>query len=190
MTDVSEAEARDMIGGLAKTWWLFLVLGIFWVFFGMMILSWRPGTLYALAVFIGLLFIFGGVTEIINSSRAPSWRWLWITFGVLAIAAGIVMFFNPGESLYVIAVFLAWYLLISGIFNVVFSLAGPKVDWWWLTLLLGVLEFILGAWAIGSPGREVVLLINLAGIYALFHGFNLMFGSFALREARKDLAAA
>ena len=188
MSDVGNAEAREVLGGLARTWWLFLVLGIFWTIFGMMILSWRPGTLYALAVFVGLLFVFGGITEIINSSRAPAWRWLWIVFGVLSIVAGIVMFFNPGESLYVIAIFLAWYLLISGIFNVVFSLAGPKVDWWWLNLVLGVLEFILGAWAIGSPGREVVLLINLAGIYALFHGFNLIFGSFSLREVRHDLA--
>jgi uncharacterized membrane protein HdeD (DUF308 family) len=166
-----------------KYWWLWLVFGVAWSLFGIGLLTYRDVAIGTLAVLIGLTFIAAGVVELVASAFVTSWKWLWIVYGVLSIAAGFMAIFWPEETLFVLGVLLAWFLVFSGIFNVIAALAGEKYDFWWLGLLLGVLEFILGAWAVGSGTvASAILLINLAGIYALFRGFHDIFLAFAVHS--------
>ena len=171
---------------LGQVWWVFLLLGIVWVLFGMFVLSYRVGSLLALAILAGVVFILSGVAELAAASRATSWRWLYVLGGVLSVAAGLIAFIWPGITLFVLSVVLSWFLVVMGVVHVVGALAGPKRDWWWVTLLLGIAEFLLGAWAAGYPGRSLLVFVNLVGIYALFHGFTEIFGSFAVRELAKQ----
>ena len=173
---------------LGQSWWVFLLLGIVWVLFGLFVLSYRVGSLLALAVMAGVVFILSGVAELAAASRAPTWRWLYALGGVLSVIAGVIAFIWPGITLFVLSVVLSWFLVVMGVFHVVGALAGPKRDWWWMTLLLGVAEFLLGAWAAGYPGRSLLVFVNLVGFYALIHGFTEIFGSFALRDAAKQAA--
>jgi uncharacterized membrane protein HdeD (DUF308 family) len=55
-----------------------------------------------------------------------------------------------GITLYVVAILLAWYLIIIGVIHLISALGGPKVSYWWTQLLLGVAELILGVWAVRS----------------------------------------
>src|SRR6266511_3787661 len=87
--------------------------------------------------------------------------------------------------LFVLFVVLSWFLVVMGIFHVVGALAGPKREWWWMTLLLGIAEFLLGAWAAGYPGRSLLVFVNLVGFYALIHGFTEIFGAFTVREVAR-----
>jgi uncharacterized membrane protein HdeD (DUF308 family) len=171
---------------LGQTWWVFLLLGIVWVLFGMFVLSYRVGSLLALAILAGVVFILSGVAELAAASRATSWRWLYVLGGVLSVVAGLIAFIWPGITLFILSVVLSWFLVVMGVVHVVGALAGPKRDWWWVTLLLGIAEFLLGAWAAGYPGRSLLVFVNLVGIYALFHGFTEIFGSFAVRELAKQ----
>jgi uncharacterized membrane protein HdeD (DUF308 family) len=173
----------EVVRQFGASWWVFLVLGIAWVLFGMFVLSYRVGSLLALAVFAGVTFIMSGVAELSAASRrAGGWRWFYMLAGILSVIAGVIAFIWPGITLFVLSVVLSWFLVVMGIFHVVGSLMGPKRDWWWTTLLLGVAEFLLGAWAAGYPGRSLLVFVNLVGIYALIHGFSEIFGAFAIRE--------
>jgi uncharacterized membrane protein HdeD (DUF308 family) len=58
------AVSRDAVRRLASSWWLFLILGIVWILFGMFVLSYNVGSLLALAVFIGVTFVMTGFTEL------------------------------------------------------------------------------------------------------------------------------
>jgi len=167
-----------------RVWWLYLVTGVAWTLYGMLVLSLRPGSVASLAWLAGFAFIFGGVSQFFIAQRVESWRWLFYVGGVMGILAGIGAFVWPGITLLVLAVFVAWYLVISGIFSVIAAFLGPKRDWWWMGIVIGVLEFLLGAWAIGSPGRELLLLINLIGIYMIFFGVSEIFAAFAVRSER------
>ena len=113
-----------------------------------------------------------------------SWQWLFYVGGVLGILAGLGAFVWPGKTLYVVAVFVAWYLVIGGILSIVAAFAGPKRDWWWMGLIAGFLEVMLGMWAVGSPGRELLLLVNLVGIYMIFFGVAEIFAAFSVRSHR------
>src|SRR6266498_4801456 len=137
LRDTMRAGVRD----LSAVWWWFLILGVVWTLFGMFVLSYRVGSLYAVAALVGVAFLFGGVTQLAVAGRVQSWRWLFIVGGILGVIAGIVTFAWPGRTLYVVSIFVAWYLIIFGIVHVVAALAGPKVSYWWTQLLLGAEEW-------------------------------------------------
>jgi uncharacterized membrane protein HdeD (DUF308 family) len=184
LRDTMRAGVRD----LSAIWWWFLTLGVLWTLFGMYVLSYRVGSLAAVAAvaaFVGVAFLFGGVTQLAVAGRVQSWRWLFIVAGILGVAAGIITFVWPDITLYVVSIFVAWYLIVLGILHLVGALAGPKVSYWWTQLLLGVAELVLGVWAARSWQRSLVTLVTLVGVWAIFHGVAEIFAAFSLREAGK-----
>jgi uncharacterized membrane protein HdeD (DUF308 family) len=185
-TGAGTLPSRDAVRGLARAWWLFLVLGILWILFGMFVLSYNVGSLLALAVFAGVTFLATGLAQILAAFRVQSWGWLWAVGGALSIIAGILALAWPGRTLVVLSLLLAWFLVFKGTVDVIVVLVNEHGSWWWVLLLLGVVEFLLGIWAAGYPGRSLFVFVNLVGIYALFHGFSEIFAAFSLREAGRD----
>jgi uncharacterized membrane protein HdeD (DUF308 family) len=182
LQDVARTEVRQA----SRVWWWFLILGILWTGLGMYVLSYRVGSLGVVVAFIGVAFLFGGVTQLVLASQVRDWRWLLIVAGILGLAAGIMAFVWPGATLYVAAILVAWYLVVFGIIHMVTALAGPKLPWWWTRLLLGIAELVLGIWAVHSWQRSVWTLVTLVGVWAIFHGVNEIFGAFALRQVGKE----
>jgi uncharacterized membrane protein HdeD (DUF308 family) len=141
-------------------------------------------------VFCGVTFIGTGITQLLAAGRVEGWRWLCILGGVLSILAGILAFAWPGRTLLVISAVLAWFLVFKGIVDVVVALASVGRPWWWLGLILGVLELLLGIWAAGYPGRSLFVFVNLVGIFAMFYGFSEIFAAFDLRRLDHTLDRA
>ena len=177
---------RSGVRDLSSVWWWFLTLGVLWTLFGTYVLSYRVGSLAAVAALVGVAFLFGGITQLVVASRVQSWRWLYILSGILGVAAGIGTFFWPDITLYVVSILVAWYLIAFGIIHLVDALAGPKVGWWWTGLLLGIAELALGVWAVRSWERSLLTLMTLVGVWAIVYGVNEIFAAFTLREAGKQ----
>jgi uncharacterized membrane protein HdeD (DUF308 family) len=173
--------SRDAVRGLSRSWWLFLLIGILWILFGMFVLNYNVGSLLALAVFAGVTFIMTGVNQILAAGRAHEWRWLYLVGAALSILAGILAFVWPGRTLLVLAGILAWFLVFKGIVDIVAALSAHGRPYWWLGLILGILELLLGIWAAGYPGRSLFVFVNLVGAYAIFYGFTELFAAFDLR---------
>ena len=180
--------SRDAVRGLTGSWWLFLILGVLWILFGMFVLSYNVGSLLALAIFAGVTFIMTGINQILSFGRVEGgWRWLFLVGGVLSILAGIIAFVWPGRTLLVISVVLAWFLVFKGIVDIIAAFSNHGRPWWWVTLILGILELLLGIWAAGYPGRSLIVFVNLVGIYAIFYGFTELFAAFDLRGLGRRL---
>ena len=177
---------RSGVRDLSSVWWWFLTLGVLWTLFGTYVLSFRVGSLAAVAAFVSVAFLFGGVTQLAVATRVQSWRWLFIIAGILGIAAGILTVVWPAITLYVVSVLVAWYLIVFGIVHLVGALAGPKLRYWWTQLLLGIAELVLGVWAVRSWQQSLVTLVTLVGVWAIFHGVNEIFAAFSVRQAGKD----
>jgi uncharacterized membrane protein HdeD (DUF308 family) len=170
---------------LSAVWWLFLTVGVVWTLFGMYVLSYRVGSLAAVTALVGVAFLYGGVTELAAASWVRSGRWLFIVGGIMALAAGILTFVWPGITLYVVAILLAWYLIIFGVMHLISALAGPRVSYWWTQLLLGVAELVLGVWAVRSWQWSLLTLLTLVGVWAIFYGVAEIFAAFSVRQAGK-----
>lgn len=184
---MGDLRSRDAIRGLTGAWWLFLILGVLWILFGMFVLSYNVGSLLALAVFAGVTFLMTGITQVMSATRAHEWRWLYLIGGALSILAGILAFVWPGRTLLVLAGILAWFLVFKGIVDIVTALSNHGRPYWWVGLILGILELLLGMWAAGYPGRSLFVFVNLVGIYAIFYGFTELFAAFDLRGLGRRL---
>lgn len=183
-------EERAVADAYSRTWWLWLVAGILWLLLGFIVLSLRPASITACVILIAIAFWLGGITQLaLGFVLEGGWRWLAIIGGTLAIAAGIAAIVWPGPTLVVISVFVAWYLLIRGIFDVVIALSHTHVRGWWMPLVAGIIGIALGAWAIGNPDRSVLLLVSIIGIWSIFKGVADLVASFEYRRLGKELAA-
>jgi uncharacterized membrane protein HdeD (DUF308 family) len=176
---------RSGVRDLSAVWWWFLGLGILWTLFGTYVLSYRVGSLAAVVALVGVAFLFGGVSQLVVATRVQSWRWLFIVAGILGVAAGVMTFVWPAITLYVVALLVAWYLIIFGIIHLVGALAGPKVRYWWTQLVLGAAELALGVWAVRSWQRSLLTLVTLVGVWAIFHGVAEIFAAFSVREGSR-----
>jgi uncharacterized membrane protein HdeD (DUF308 family) len=176
---------RAGVRDLSVVWWWFLILGVVWTWFGMYVLSYRVGSLAAVAALVGVSFLFGGITQLAAATRLHQWRWMFVVAGLLGVAAAVVTFVWPGRTLYVLAILVAWYLIVFGGLHVVGALAGPKVEWWWTQLVLGAAELALGVWAVRSWQRGLLTLVTLVGVWAIFLGVSEIFAAFSLRQATK-----
>ena len=155
-----------------------------------MLLSYRVSSISVAVIFIAVAFWMGAVSAFITASvMSGGWRALAITFGILASLAAVGALVWPAPTLLIVSIFVAWYLLFSGIFEVTVALCNTDVRGWWIRLLGGIASFALGAWAIGNPDRSVLLLVTVIGIFAIFRGTADLVTGFQLREVRDEVEA-
>jgi uncharacterized membrane protein HdeD (DUF308 family) len=174
-----------------RSWGVYLFLGIVWMLLGILIISYHVETLNVLAIFTGIAFLVGGITEIVDAFKLQSgYKWLVATSGVFAVAVGIVAIAWPQPTLYVIAVLIGWYLVLMGIVHVVVALFHTHQQYWWTGLVLGLFEFLIGAWAASYPGKSLRVFATLIGAYALIHGIIEIFAAFVVRGLERDVRAA
>ena len=181
--------APDELRAASRNWGFFLFAGIVSVIFGFVVLSLTVDTVWTLAIFVGIWLIFTGIDELMVAGKVTEYKWLYTVGGVLSIIAGIIALVWPDATLLVISIFIAWFLLFRGIFDLVIALTNTHMDFWWVLLLRGLVELLLGLWAI-ADGAELALFVVLVGVGAIVYGVVEIFASLRLREVNKALPAA
>jgi uncharacterized membrane protein HdeD (DUF308 family) len=61
-------------------------------------------------------------------------------------------------------------------------------QYWWLVLVLGVLEILLGFWLLRRPGLTLAVAITAIGLWALFVGIMQIVVSFEIRRLPQALS--
>jgi uncharacterized membrane protein HdeD (DUF308 family) len=169
-------------------WFLYILSGILWLLLGFVALSYRPSSISVAVIFIAVAFWMGALSSfVIAYTLSGGWRVLAITFGILATFAAVGALVWPGPTLLIVAIFVAWYLLFSGIFELAVALSNTDVRGWWIRLISGIISIGLGAWAIGNPARSVLLLVTVIGIFAIFRGIADLIAGFQFHELRDEV---
>jgi uncharacterized membrane protein HdeD (DUF308 family) len=160
-------------------------LGVLMIILGIiaMLAPWEFGIVIALI--IGWMAIFNGVTQIIYGIRTHSGgrTVLEVILGLIYIIAGIYLLMHPVGGLLVLTIFLASFLIVYGIFalGLAFQMR-PLPGWGWVlfdaivTILLGVL-----IWAHWPMNAEWVV-GTLFGISILVSGVTRLMVSMAFRR--------
>jgi uncharacterized membrane protein HdeD (DUF308 family) len=164
--DVFELDEAEQV---AKSWWLLLFSGLVSIVFGLLILS-IDWTLGGLAAFIGTLFILQGVAYLVTAPLDGGSRTTNIVLGLLGVTAGIVLLAWPGRGLYTLAVFVGAWLVASGLLHIVGAFVNRHAPFWWLVLVMGLIETPIGIWAMRRPGLTLAVIITLAGAWAVATG--------------------
>jgi uncharacterized membrane protein HdeD (DUF308 family) len=140
----------------------------------------------AISILFGIFMLAAAVMEFVALAMTHGWRL--ILHGLLAIAflvIGIVAFIHPGDTFKALAAVISFYFILKGTFDLIVALATrPENDVWWLGLILGIVEILLGFWAAGNFGNKVILLVVWVGVAALTRGISEIIFAFTLRPMR------
>lgn len=191
MTTVQAVDAAD-VGWESERpvkWWVLLISGIAWILIGAVVLDFDLDSAAAIGYLIGGFLIAGGITEFVLIGVTDGWHWLHATLGVLLVLTGVAAFFEPVQTFGILAHMLGFLLVLKGTCDLVVAIAGREVsDLWWMMLVAGILEIVLGFWASGYPGRSSQLLILWVGIGALIRGVTHLVMAFGVRKVDRGLA--
>lgn len=186
MTRKSVAIDSTMVD-VKRNWGWLLALGILFIFLGCIGLGMVVGLTFASMLFLGVLLIIAGISQIIDAFYSKQWKGvLWHAFiAVLYIIGGALVFYDPFFASALITAMLAGVLIVIGLcrFIMAFSLRGSP-GWIWL-LLAGLIAIALGViilihWPIS--GLWVIGLF--IAIEMLVDGWTYVFLALAIRSAQ------
>jgi uncharacterized membrane protein HdeD (DUF308 family) len=177
-------DIEDLDPGGARYWWLFLVTGSLWILFSLLIFRFNIDTVTGIGIAIGAVCIAAGVNELLAvGASSGGWKVVRGVLGVLFVLIGIVALVYPNRTFVEVAAIFSFFLVLKGSFDIVSALVlRREVDLWWVPLLVGVAEVLLGFWAAGNFGREAVLLVVWVGAAALARGVMEIVLAIRLRE--------
>jgi uncharacterized membrane protein HdeD (DUF308 family) len=185
-------EEREVVEEAAARWWLFLVSGIAWLVFALLVFQWNYTTVYAISILFGFVAIIAGVNEFVQIAVSTSgWKIVHGILGVLFVIAGIWALVHPHNAFATLAALMGFFLLFKGIFDLTVAfVAKEQFELWWLQLTLGVVEILLAFWVAGSFRHKAILLVIYVGIIALTRGITELFLAFKLKSLKRRIAVA
>lgn len=158
-----KTQVNQVADEVRANWGWLMFMGIALTILGIIGL-YMVGTLTLVSIlWFGFLVIAGGVLTLIDAFRAEGWKAkLWeILIALLYLAAGIIMVMNPAAGAVWVTIFIAAFLLITGIFRIIigFQIRDEVKSWGW-TVFGGILSILLalmiyaqwpfsGLWVIG-----------------------------------------
>jgi uncharacterized membrane protein HdeD (DUF308 family) len=168
----------------AGPWWLFLVTGIAWLIISVAVLRFTTTSIVTVGVLLGVLFLLAAFNEFMISAVRHTWRWAHILLGILFVLGAIWAFARPVNAFWSIASVLGLLLIFKGTLDIIGAVMTKDVNSsWWLGLVVGILELVLGFWASQQlfPARGALLLFWV-GFFALFRGISEIVIAFEVRS--------
>jgi uncharacterized membrane protein HdeD (DUF308 family) len=163
-----------MLSQLAGPWWMYLLTGIGWFLVSLIVLRFSILSVAAVGTLIGVVFFLGAFSEILSGSVRSTWRWAHVLLAVLFFLSAFWALFNPVGAFWALASVLGLLLVLRGSLDIITSISARELNGvWWLGLVAGVIEILLGFWASQAsfPLRAELLLLWV-GFFALFRGVN------------------
>jgi uncharacterized membrane protein HdeD (DUF308 family) len=164
-------------------WWLLLVVGVAWIVIGFVVLRFDNATVDVISIVFGIMVLLSAAGEFLRAVITPGgWRTWHIVFAILLVIGAIVVFVNPGSTFVSLALVAGFYFVFVGTFDIISSLFASGVAGWWLQLLSGIAQVILGFLASSSFASGVVVLVTYVSIVAIFRGIAEISAAFGIRS--------
>lgn len=117
------------IRGIQRSWWVFLLYGLLAIVFGVATLVWPGVSVLAMVMTFGILALADGLVSLFSTFRNDLAlpRWLLILYAVVSIGFGILALMQPGTMATAMLWLLAIWLLVAGIARIVFAIQVRKL---------------------------------------------------------------
>jgi uncharacterized membrane protein HdeD (DUF308 family) len=182
-------EEREVLTEAANRWWLFLISGIAWLVFSLIIFRFDITSVTTIGILFGIVAIMAGLNEFIAISVSTTgWTIARGILGAIFVLVGIFALIEPGEAFAALASVIGFFFLFKGIFDITLAITTRgEFDLWWLQLIAGLLEIGLAFWVAGSFRDKVILLVVYTGLAALSRGITELFLAFKLKGLQGEL---
>lgn len=178
------AESVDA-GGSQEYWWVFLVLGGFWLAFALLVFQLDATSIDGVSTLIGIVCLAAAAAEITNARGDSRRKLVHAVLVVAFLVIAILAFIHPENTFSALASIFAFYLLIRGVVDLGVAIASRGEDLWWVGLVTGVIQILLAFWAAGDFGHKAILLVIWVGASALLVGLRQIVFAFQLRSERQ-----
>jgi uncharacterized membrane protein HdeD (DUF308 family) len=162
-------------------------MGIAMVVFGTVAISWAClATITVAATWLfGFLLLAGGITEIIHSFWMGRWSGMLVhlLIGALYTLVGFLIIDQPENAAVQLTLLIAIFLMVGGIFRIIFAVSERFAGWGWV-LLNGGVTFLLGLLIYKQwPGSSLWVIGLFVGIDLIFNGWAWIMLSLGVRRA-------
>jgi len=172
---------------LQRHWGWFLALGVLLLVVGSGALRASAFTSLVSVLVLGWSLVVGGIAEVVHAfaGRRSRGFTLHLLSGVLAAVVGVMVVRTPVSSAITLTLLITGWLLASGLFRIVASVANRHAGWGW-EVVNGAVSLLLGAmiWA-QFPSSALWLIGTFVGIEILFRGVTWIGFALALRGLSK-----
>jgi uncharacterized membrane protein HdeD (DUF308 family) len=168
----------------AKSWWLYLLLGIVLLIAGVIVLGDLVVASVVSAIFIGWVILIAGVLEIVHAFSARGWKGflLDLLLGILYVVGGWMLISNPLAASVSITLAIGVIWIVSGIFRMALS-GSIGQEGGWAIFFSGLLAVLAGAIILARwPASGLWVLGLLLGIDLIVYGIAWISYSFAVRS--------
>jgi uncharacterized membrane protein HdeD (DUF308 family) len=181
---------RELVEETADRWWLFLLTGIGWLIFSLLVFQWDYTTVYAISFLFGAVALAAAVNEFVQITVSTTgWKIVHGILGVLFVLAAFWAFVHPHNAFATLSALIGFFFLFKGIFDVTVAITTrPLFELWWIQLVVGIIELLLAFWVAGSFKDKTILLVAYVGIMGLSRGITELILAFKLRGLKKVLA--
>ncbi len=180
-----DSEVHRLSSQVSRRWWVFLISGIAWLVISVILLRFNTASVATVGLMLGFVFLFAAIHQFgVAAVQGGGWVVFRILLGILFIGGAIWSFLQPYDAFWSLAAAFGLLLIISGAFDITYSvIAQPVNPVWWLGLITGLLEILLGFWASQQYITEHAgLLIIWVAVFAVFRGISDLVLAFEVRS--------
>ncbi len=183
MADEIQNIEKPFLEGIKKNAGLTVAMGVLLMLLGFLAIGSPFVAGLSIAMMVGVMLVMGGVGQLVFAVKTGKGLFPMV-LGILTVIIGGYMAGHPGVALASLTLFLAAYLVISGIFEILMSFyIRPAPGWGW-AFFGGMISVLLGAmiWS-QYPLSDVWAVGILVGVKLLFSGWTLLILGFAAQAA-------
>jgi uncharacterized membrane protein HdeD (DUF308 family) len=192
--DASPDPVQETLARFGSHWGSMLTLGIIMFILGALALAIPGATMFAITFILAVQLFVLGVYQIVQTFRADDagagMRTLFALTGALSILVGMLVLRDPLQTLLILALMLGAWWVVTGVVEVVTSIArGAQPDRWW-RLAMGVISVVAGFFVLAQPGMSLRVLEIVLAVWLMMYGIMAAVAAFSVRSyARHHLPA-
>ena len=173
---------REVAEDAHRAWWIFLLTGIAWLVFALLVFQWDYTTVYAISYLFGVVALFAAANEFLAIAVSTTgWKIARAIVGVVFTIVGVWALVHPHNAFETLAALIGFVYLAKGIHDLTVAFATRGAfDLWWLQLTAGIVEIALAFWVAGAFREKAILLVVSVGVLALIRGLTELFLAFKL----------
>jgi uncharacterized membrane protein HdeD (DUF308 family) len=185
-------EEREISRDAAGWWWLFLITGIAWLVFSLIVFRFDITSVESIGILFGIVAISAGVNELMALAMSTTgWKIVHGLLGIAFVVVGIFAFIEPGGAFVALGSVIGFFFLFKGIFDVAVAIVTKgEFELWWLQLVAGLAEIGLAFWVAGSFREKAILLLVYVGLVALSQGITELLMAFKLKSLQTRVPRA
>ena len=169
-----------------RTW--FTIFGILLIVLGVLAIAFPFVTTIATKIFLGWLFLIGGIVQIVHAFSAKGWSefFLDLLMGVLFVIGGGWLAFFPLTGIITLTIFLAAMFVVQGVIEIAMAFRMRPLDGWVWMLLAGLVALAVGILILFDlPSSATWAIGLLVGINLLMTGWAYLLLPMMVARARE-----